>query len=103
MLKVKELKDNAIIQVPVSKGYYMMVKNAGYVLLNEMIKKNKSEDYLKEIGTKQYLELDDEQRTLHTLTLLIAEIEAQATAHNQFEEKEILQPGDEGYVAPTVD
>ena len=103
MIKVKELKDDAIVQIPVSKGYYMMVKNTAFHLLNKMIQDTKSEEYLKEIGVKQYNELDDEQRTLHTLTLLIAEIEAQATAHNQFDEKEILQPGDEGYVTPTVD
>jgi hypothetical protein len=103
MIKVKELKDDAIINVPVSKGYYMMVKNSAYSLITNMTKNNKSEEYLKEIGTKSYPELDDDQKALQTITLLVAEIEAQAAIHNQYDEKEILEPGDEGYVAPTVD
>lgn len=103
MIKVKELKDDAIVQIPVSKGYYIMVKNAAFVLLDKMIKEKKSEEYLKEIGTKNYIDLDDEQRVLHTLTLLVAEIEAQSTHQKMFQEQEVLEPGDEGYVAPTVD
>lgn len=103
MIKVKELKDDAIINIPVSKGYYMMVKNSAYSLINNMTKNNMSEEYLKEIGTKSYIELDDDQRVLHTITLLVAEIEAQATAHKQYNEQEILEPGDEGYVAPTIE
>ena len=103
MLKVKELKDDAIIKIPVSKGYYMMVKNLAYALLNKMIKESKSEDYLKEIGTKQYGELDDDQKCMQTVTMLVAEIEAQSQLQGMYEEKEILEPGDEGYVAPTVD
>ena len=101
MIKVKELKNDAIVQVPVSKGYYIMVKNLAYILLNKMIKENKSEDYLKDIGSKPYIELDDDQKAMQTVTLLVAEIEAQAVVQEQFEEKEVLQPGDEGYIAPT--
>ena len=103
MLKVKELKDDAIIKIPVSKGYYIMVKNLAYTLLNKMIKESKSEDYLKEIGTKKYAELDDDQKAVQTVTLLVAEIEAQALVQKQYKETEVLEPGDEGYVAPTVD
>jgi hypothetical protein len=102
MIKVKELKDDAIINVPVSKGYYMMVKNLAFTLINNMTKNNKSDEYFKEIGNKTYPELDDDQKAMQTVTMLVAEIEAQATAHNQFDEKEILEPGDEGYVAPTL-
>jgi hypothetical protein len=40
---------------------------------------------------------------MQTVTLLVAEIEAQAVVQEQFEEKEILEAGDEGFVAPTVD
>jgi len=103
MIKVKEIKDDAIIQIPVSKGYYMMVKNLAFTLLNKMIQDNKTEEYLKEIGTKQYPDLDDDQKSMQTVTFLVAEIEAQATHQNLFIEKEILEPGDEGYVAPTED
>jgi len=101
MIKVKELKDDAIVQVPVSKGYYIMVKNLAYILLNKMIQDKKSEEYLKDIGVKTYVELDDDQKAMQTVTLLVAEIEAQAVVQKQFQEKEVLEPGDEGYVAPT--
>jgi len=103
MIKAKELKDDALIQVPVSKGYYIMVKNLAYILLNKMIQDKKSEEYLKEIGTKKYAELDDDQKAVQTVTLLVAEIEAQALVQKQYKETEVLEPGDEGYVAPTVD
>lgn len=103
MIKAKELKDDALIQVPVSKGYYIMVKNLAYILLNKMIQDKKSEEYLKEIGTKKYAELDDDQKAVQTVTLLVAEIEAQALVQKQYQEAEVLEPGDEGYVAPTVD
>jgi hypothetical protein len=101
MIKVKELKNDAVVQVPVSKGYYIMVKNLAYILLNKMLQDKKSEDYLKEIGTKTYTELDDDQKAMQTVTLLVAEIEAQAVIQKQFEEKEILQPEDEGFVPAT--
>lgn len=103
MIKAKELKDDALIQVHVSKGYYIMVKNLAYILLNKMIQDKKSEEYLKEIGTKKYAELDDDQKAVQTVTLLVAEIEAQALVQKQYQEAEVLEPGDEGYVAPTVD
>ncbi len=102
MLKVKELKNDAVINIPVSKGYYMMVKNLAFDLLNKMIKEKKSEQYIAEIGTKEYVDLDDDQRSVRTVTLLVAEIEAQAKIQNHFIEKEILEPGDEGYVAPNL-
>jgi hypothetical protein len=103
MIKVKEMKDDAIVNIPVSKGYYIMVKNLAFHLVNKLIKDNKSEDYISAIGTKDYAELDDDQRSVRTVTLLVAEIEAQTKIQNQFSENEVLEPGDEGYVAPTIE
>lgn len=104
MIKVKELKPDVIIQVPVNGAYYVMAKNLALYLLERIPEdKRNNADYIKEISTKQYTDLDKDQQSLQTATLLIAEIEAQAIRNNQFEEKEILEPGDEGYVAPTVD
>jgi hypothetical protein len=37
------------------------------------------------------------------MTLLIAEIELQAKNQNLYVETDVLEPGDEGYVAPTED
>lgn len=103
MLKAKEMKDDAIVQIPISKGYYMMVKALAYNLVSKLLSENKSEDYLNAIGTKDYVELDDDQRSLRTVTLLVAEIEAQAKHQNKYVENEVLEPGDEGYVAPTIE
>jgi hypothetical protein len=44
--------------------------------------------------------MDDLQKAFYTVSLLLAEIERQSIAANMFEEKEVLQPGDEGYVEP---
>jgi hypothetical protein len=104
MIKVKELKTDAVIQIPVNKGYYVMAKNLAIYLLERISEdKRNNQEYIKEITTKKYTDLDKDQQSLQTISLLIAEIEAQALNQNQFEEKEILEPGDEGYVAPTED
>jgi hypothetical protein len=37
------------------------------------------------------------------MALLLSEIERQAAQNNLIVEKEVLQPGDEGYVEPKLD
>jgi hypothetical protein len=102
MVKVKELKDDAILDIKVNKNYYLMVKALSFYLFNQ-IKVDNKEEYIKEIVTGQYDKLDDLQKSFYTIALLLAEIEKTATTNNLYEEKEILEPGDEGYVAPTQD
>jgi hypothetical protein len=102
MIKVKELKDDAVLDIKVNKSYYLMAKHASFVILQSMGIPEKGDDYFKEIMTKKYEELDDMQKTFYTIVLLLAEIERQATENKQFNEKEILEPGDEGYVEPTT-
>ena len=105
MIKVQEIKDDAIISIQVNRVFYAMVKNLAFNLVNKLINEKKSSDaYIAEVGTKEYADLDDDQKSLRTVTILLAEIEAQTKIQNQFIEKEILEPGDEGYIAPaTVD
>ena len=38
----------------------------------------------------------------HSIILLLAEIEKQATENDLYVEKEILEPDDEGYVEPKI-
>jgi hypothetical protein len=102
-VKVKELKDDAIVDVKVNKNYYLMTKALSFTLVNIMREKNPDDEYLKKAATSPYEELDDLQRSFYTIALLLAEIERQAVSNNMFEEKEVLEPGDEGYVAPTQD
>ncbi len=100
-LKVKELKDDSIIEVKVNKSYYLMVKAVSFYLFNQIKEENK-EEYLKQIVNNKYEDMDDLQKSFYTITLLLAEIEKVAVDKKLFDEKEILQPGDEGYVAPKL-
>lgn len=102
MIKLKEMKDDAIISIQVNKTYYLMAKAASFVVLQSMDIQEKGEDYFKEITTKKYAELDDKQKTFYTLVLLLSEIEQRATEGEHYTEKEVLEPGDEGYEAPVI-
>lgn len=100
-IKVKEIQDDAIVSIKVNKGFYMMTKALSFQLYQQINTKKNAEEYLKEVMTKPYVELDDLQRSFYTVALLLAEIENQIKAENLYTEKEVLEPGDEGYVAPT--
>jgi hypothetical protein len=102
-IKVKEINDDAKVSIEVNKNFYMMAKALSFNLYQRMMETNKGEDYIKEIMTKPYVEQDDLQRSFYTVALLLAEIETHFKKENLFTEKEVLQPGDEGYVEPTVD
>ena len=97
MIKVKELKDDVILDVKVNKSYYLMAKAASFTVLQQMNLLEKGDDHIKEIMTKKYEDLDDLQRAFYTLILLLAEVERQAKESNLYDEKEILEPGDENY------
>ena len=101
MIKVKELKDDALINIQVNKSYYLMAKNASFNILKFLNIQDKGDDYFKDILSKKYTDLDEDQKTFYTIILLLAEIERKAKVDNLYEEKEILEPGDEGYVEPT--
>jgi hypothetical protein len=103
MIKAKELKDDAILDIKVNKSYYLMAKAASFTILQQMNVVEKGEEYFKSIMTQKYEDLDDLQRAFYTILLLLAEIEKRATDENLYNEKEILEPGDEGYVEPTPD
>ena len=98
-IKLKQMSDDALVTIQVNKNYYEMVKGLSFYLFT-LIKVDDKHVYLKEIIDKKPEELDDLQRAFYTVTLLIAEIEQQAKANNLIVEKEVLQPGDEGYVNP---
>jgi hypothetical protein len=103
MIKAKELKDDAILEIKVNKSYYLMAKAASFHILQSMNINEKGNEYFSKIMNEKYEDLDNDQRTFYTLVLLLAEIEKQAQANEQFIEKEILEPGDEGYVEPVTE
>jgi len=100
-LKVKELKDDSIIEVKVNKSYYLMVKSVLFHLVTQITTEDK-DAYIKEILSKEYKDMDEAQRSFYTISLLLAEIEKVAKDKELYEEKEVLEPGDEGYVAPKL-
>jgi hypothetical protein len=101
-IKVKELKDDAIIDIKVNKNFYLMTKSVLLHLVNNITAEDK-DAYIKEILSKEYKDMDEAQRSFYTVSLLLAEIEKVAKEKELFQEKEILEPGDEGYVAPKLD
>lgn len=97
------MKDDAVFKIEVNKSFYLMAKEVIYYLFTSQEDKEALEEALRNMTTKKYSELTLYERSFYTVTLLIAEIEAVAKKESLYEEKEILQPGDEGYVAPTED
>ena len=101
-VKVKEIKDDAIIDIKVNKAYYLMVKAASLYLFKQMPEKNR-ESYLKDTINQDYKDLDELQRAFRTLTMLLLEIETSATEKNLFKENEVLESEDPGYKDPNLD
>ena len=102
MIKVKELNDDAVLDIKVNKSFYLMSKAASITILQKMNVQDKGQDYINSLTSKKYEDMDDMERAFYTIILIIAEIERQATENKLYVEKEILQPGDEGYVEPTT-
>lgn len=89
--KVKELKDDAILDIKVNKTFYLMSKAALLLALKESYDSSvgDSETFIKNTVSKKYEEMNDKERSFYTLTLLVGEIEKQAIENNAFIEKEI--------------
>jgi glucosamine--fructose-6-phosphate aminotransferase (isomerizing) len=75
MIKVKELKDDALVSIVVNKTYYFMVKNLAYSLTQQLLDENKDPQHIKDSFEKTYDQLNETQRNLQTIGLMIAEIE----------------------------
>ena len=103
MIKVKEMKDDALIDVKVNKSFYLMSKKVLFYLYTQLEGKEEArETLLKKIHEEKYEELDDLQQSFYTISLLLAEMESQATQNDLYKEVEMLEPEDEGYVPPTT-
>lgn len=98
-LKVKELKDDVLIDIQVNKNYYLMLKATLLYLFNASDTKNREES-IKRVMEGDYAKMSPYERSFYTLTLMLGEIERVAKDKNLYTESEILQPDDEGYVAP---
>ena len=96
MIKVKELKDDAILDIKVNKSFYLMAKAASVTILKHMNVEEKGHEYISQIASKKYEDMTEMERAFYTMILVIAEIERQATENKQYVEKEVLEPGDDG-------
>jgi hypothetical protein len=93
MVKVKELKDNALINIEVNKSFYFMVKNSLFYLFRAMdVKEEEKEDILKKLMSKSYNDMTHWEQSFYTTTLLLAEIERQASLTDQYQEVDIDTP-----------
>lgn len=103
-IKVKELKDDAQISVPVNKAYYFMLKNNLFYLYNQIQSAGAEacEKSFETIKAADYSKMSQVEQSFYTVTLMIAEIERLSVEQNLFDEKEVLEPTDEGYVEPTL-
>jgi len=101
-IKVKELKDDIILDVKVNKAYYMMLKSTLFYLFQQQSDEALREESLKRIMTGKYEDMNDLERSFYTVTIMLAEIEKVAKEKDAYDEKEVLEPNDEGYVAPTL-
>jgi hypothetical protein len=104
-IKVKELKDDALLSVQVNKAYYFMLKNTLFYLFNQIQAQGAeaSEKSIETIKAADYSKMSQVEQCFYTVTLMISEVERISVEQNLFDEKEVLEPGDEGYVEPTLD
>ena len=91
--KIKEMKDDAILDIKVNKSFYLMSKAALMTLLMD-IKDESEKDFqkfIKSIVSKEYKDMNDKEKAFYTLTLLVGEIEKQASETKSFIEKEMSE------------
>ncbi len=103
-IKVKELKDDALVSVQVNKAYYFMMKNILFYLFNQIQAQGaeETEKSMETFKAADYSKMSQVEQAFYTVTLMISEIERLSVEQNLFDEKEILEPTDEGYVEPTL-
>jgi hypothetical protein len=104
-ITVKELKDDALVSVQVNKAYYFMMKNTLFYLFNQIQAQGKeeAEKSIETIQAADYSKMSQVEQAFYTTTLMISEIERLSVEQKLYDEKEVLEPGDEGYIEPTLD
>jgi hypothetical protein len=100
-VKVKELKNDALVEIKVSKNMYYLLKGSLFYLFKEKPDFKEQEESLKKIMSGKYEEMNEYEQAFFGITLFLTEIERLATEQNLYQEREVLEPNDEGYVPPT--
>jgi hypothetical protein len=99
-VKVKEVKEDALMDIKVNKNFYLMVKDSLYTIFKTISSNSEGPDRLESIITKPFQDLTELERAFYTLTLLVSEIEKNMKEQNLFTEKEVLESGDPDFVEP---
>lgn len=102
-IKVKEFKDDMIVDVQVNKNYYLMMKSTLFYLFQQIENIEEREKSLEKVMSGKLEDMNDWERSFHTISLFLAEVERQGLDKKLYVEKELLEPGDEGYKEPTLD
>lgn len=100
-VKVKELKEDIVVDIKVNRSYYFMLKEALHYLFTILPTPEERTKDLMKLPEMKYEDMNAHQRAFYTITLMIAEIERVAKEQNLYNEKEVLEPGDENYIEPT--
>jgi len=88
--KVKELKDDAIVDIQINKTFYQMCKASLFVVFKELfVDSSDPDEFIKNLLAKNYTEMNDKERMFYTFTLLIGEVEKQAKDKDLFIDKEL--------------
>jgi len=89
-VKVKELKDDAIIEVKVNKNFYLMLKSAMFYIFKQETDDAKKEALIKKVISKDpNPEFTEHESAFRTLMLILAEIERVAIKEDMMVEREI--------------
>lgn len=91
---VKEIKDDALVSVEMNKSFYFMLKNSLFYLFKNSPDAEQKEKALADLMKKEYKDMTHWEQSFYTLTLLLAEIEKQATEKNLFADVEVELPDD---------
>jgi hypothetical protein len=104
-VKIREIKNDAIINISLNKNFYLMLKAVMLYIFKQEPDKEKYEALIKKVMST---ETENEPHTEHeaafkTMLILLAEIEKKAVESDLFDIKEVPAEGDENYVEPKQD
>jgi len=103
--KVREIKDDAIIEIKLNKNFYTMLKGVMLYILKLEPEEAKIKELVDKIINRSTDDKPhtDQEAAFKTMFLLLAEIENQAVKNDLFDTTEFPLPGEEGYVEPKQD
>lgn len=91
-IKVKEIQDDAIIEIKVNKNFYLMLKGAMFYIFKQETDNQKKEAMVKKVLDQDMTDFTELEAAFKTLTLIVAEIERVASDQNKMVEKEVDIP-----------